>query len=343
MTLDAVAEAGFAASAAAVASERIPGAALGVVDAAGGRAVRFVGLAQREPSRVPLARETWFDLASLTKPIFTTTTILRLVERGRIALDDPIARAIPDLRQYDLEAAERKLTFRQLLAHDTFLPAVEPIYTYGHDPETLRAFVLQREWRRVATPVYCDINFILLGIALERLEGRALAELPTPPGTGFRPDPGACAATEHCRWRGRVLRGEVHDENAFALGGAAGHAGLFGTVDGVLDFAQALLAGRALASASVAAIRAEARPTRTLGWEIRHDAWSGGLACSAETIGHTGFTGTGLWIDWERKLAWTLLTNRVHPSRHVDTGIQPLRRATGDAVVAAFDRHRMPH
>jgi CubicO group peptidase (beta-lactamase class C family) len=134
-----------------------------------------------------------------------------------------------------------------------------------------------------------------------------------------------------------VLRGEVHDENAFALGGAAGHAGLFGTLDGVLDFARELLAGRALAPASVAAIRAEARPTRTLGWEIRHEGWAGGASCSPATIGHTGFTGTGLWLDWTRGLAWALLTNRVHPTRHADSGIQPLRRAVGDAVVAAFD------
>jgi len=303
------------------------------------KALRSAGMAALVPEAEPLTEAHWFDLASLTKVIATTTMVLTLAEQGRIDLDRPLTDAIPDLRQYDVaNAPERRLTFRHCLAHRTFLPAVEPIYTYGDDPETLRAFVLQREWRRVAMPVYCDINFILLGIALERLEGRALAALPTPPGTGFRPDPGACAATEHCRWRGRVLRGEVHDENAFALGGAAGHAGLFGTVDGVLDFAAALLAGRALTPASVAAIRTEARPTRTLGWEIRHEGWAGGGACSAATIGHTGFTGTGLWLDWERGLAWTLLTNRVHPSRHADSGIQPLRRAVGDAVIAAFDR-----
>jgi len=133
------------------------------------------------------------------------------------------------------------------------------------------------------------------------------------------------------------MRGEVHDENAFALGGAAGHAGLFGTIDGVLGFAEDLLAGRRLRAASRDALRAPQSPTRTLGWERRHEGWSGGLACSPETIGHTGFTGTGLWIDWTRGLAWALLTNRVHPSRHVDTGIQPLRRATSERLIAAFD------
>ena len=336
--IEAAAQQAFAPAAEAVADGRIPGAALGIVTADGRRATQIAGMAALVPELEALTERHWFDLASVSKVIATTTMILALAEQGRIDLDGPLTEAIPDLRHYDVaNAPERALTFRDCLAHRTFLPAVEPIYTYGDDPATLRAFVLQREWRRVAPPVYCDINFILLGIALERLAGLPLHALPTPSGTAFRPEPRACAATERCAWRGRVLKGEVHDENAFALGGAAGHAGLFGTVDGVLDFAAALLAGRALSPASVAAIRTEARPTRTLGWEIRHEGWAGGGACSAATIGHTGFTGTGLWIDWERGLAWTLLSNRVHPSRHADSGIQPLRRTTGDAVVAAFD------
>jgi CubicO group peptidase (beta-lactamase class C family) len=227
---------------------------------------------------------------------------------------------------------ERKLTFRQCLAHQTHLPGVEPLYTYGRDPATLRAFVLQREWR-AGLPVYSDINFILLGIAIERLTGRPLIEQPLPAGFSFRPEPFQCAATENCTWRGRVVRGEVHDENAYALGGASGHAGLFGAVDAVLDFAASLLDGTALAPASVAALRTKNAPTRTLGWEIAYPGWSGGDVCSAATIGHTGFTGTGLWIDWERDLAWTLLTNRVHPSRHTESGIVQLRRDTGNAIV----------
>ena len=122
------------------------------------------------------------------------------------------------------------------------------------------------------------------------------------------------------------MRGEVHDENAFALGGASGHAGLFGGIDAVLGFARALMAGEVLAPDTLATMRAPHSATRALGWEIRHPDWAGGLVCSPATIGHTGFTGTGLWIDWDRGLAWSLLTNRVHPTRHVDTGIQMLRR-----------------
>ena len=312
-------------------TQHIPGAVLGVATAAGDRAVQTFGLAQCEPEPVPLSRDTWFDLASLTKVLFTTPTILHLVARGRIALDDKLIVAIPDLRQYDADAAERRLTFRQCLSHQTHLPAVEPLYTHGQDPATLRAFILQRVWQQ-GPPVYSDINFMLLGIAIERLTGLVLNELPLPPGLTWRPDPAETAATERCTWRGRVMRAQVHDENAYALGGAAGHAGLFGTIDGVLDAAQRLLQGTEpwMAEASV---RQTAR--RCLGWEARHDGWSGGDACSDRTIGHTGFTGTGVWIDFRHGLAWALLTNRVHPTRHRDTGIVPLRRQVGDLIVEA--------
>ena len=308
---------------------RLPGAVLGVVTEAGDRAVHVLGHAQLVPGLVPMRRDTWFDLASLTKVIFTTTAILRLVAQDRIGLDDPLTVAVPDLRQYDLNAAERRLTFRQCLSHQTHLPAVEPLYTYGQDPDTLRAFILQRVWQ-AGPPVYSDINFMLLGIAIERLTGQRLADQPVAPGLTFRPDPAACAATECCTWRGRVLRGEVHDENAFALGGASGHAGLFGTIDGVLDFALELLRGT---EPALAPMRTPQSPTRTLGWEARHPGWSGGDLCSDATIGHTGFTGTGLWIDFARGIAWSLVTNRVHPTRHKDTGIQALRCRVGDLIV----------
>jgi CubicO group peptidase (beta-lactamase class C family) len=307
----------------------IPGAVLGVATATGDRAVATFGLAQREPDPVPLHRGTWFDLASLTKVLFTTPTILRLATEGRPALDETLVVAIPDLRQYDASAAERRLTFRQCLSHRTHLPAVEPLYTRGLDPATLRAFILQRVWRS-GPPVYSDINFILLGIAIERLAGCSLGDLPLPPGLAWRPEPAETAATERCTWRGRVMRGEVHDENAFALGGAAGHAGLFGTIDGVLDAARRLLEG---VDPWLAELRTRQSATRCLGWEARHEGWSGGNACSEDTIGHTGFTGTGVWIDFRRGLSWALLTNRVHPTRHRDTGFDALRRRVGDLII----------
>jgi CubicO group peptidase (beta-lactamase class C family) len=325
----------FAPAAQAVADGRIPGAALGIVAADGRRAIRFAGMAALLPEPEKLTEDHWFDLASLSKVIATTTMVLSLAEQGRIDLDRPLTDAIPDLRQYDVaNAAERRLTFRDCLAHRTFLPAVEPIYTYGDDPERLRAFVLQREWRH-GPPVYSDINFILLGIAIERIAGAPLTAWPLGPGLSFGPPPGPAVATEACSWRGRVMKGEVHDENAWALGGAPGHAGLFGTVAGVLGFAAGLLDGSGASQFALRAIRTPVHAHRTCGWERRFDGWHGGDACSGATIGHTGFTGTGLWVDFERGLAWTLLTNRVHPSRHRETGIAALRRATGDAVAAA--------
>ena len=334
--IEEAAERAFEPARQAVDEGRIPCAALGIVAADGSQAVRFAGMAALVPKPEALTPNHWFDLASLSKVIATTTMVLKLAEQGRLDLDRPLTDAVPDLRQYDVAgAAERRLTFRDCLAHRTFLPAVEPIYTYGDDPDRLRAFVLQREWRHGA-PVYSDINFILLGIAVERVTGAPLSDWPLPPGIAYGPPPGPAVATEACTWRGRVMKGEVHDENAFALGGAPGHAGLFGTVAGVLGYARGLLDGTA-SSFLLDAIRTRVHANRTHGWEKSFASWHGGDACSAETIGHTGFTGTGLWVDFDRGLAWTLLTNRVHSTRHRETGIVALRRETGEAVVEAFD------
>lgn len=331
-------EQAFRPAAEAVAAGRIPGATLGVVAADGRRWMTHAGMAALVPEPEPLTLDHWFDLASVSKVIATTTMILSLADRGVLDLDRPLTDAIPDLRQYDVDnAAERRLTFRDCLVHRTFLPAVEPIYTYGDDPARSRAFVLQREWRH-GRAVYSDINFILLGIAVERLTGEPLSSWPLGTGLSYGPPPGPAVATERCNWRERVLKGEVHDENAFALGGAAGHAGLFGTVAGVLEFAQGLLDGSGATPAMLDAIRTPAHEHRTCGWERKFDGWHGGDACSPETIGHTGFTGTGLWVDFDRQLAWTLLTNRVHPTRHRETGIFELRRATGEAVINSSKR-----
>jgi CubicO group peptidase (beta-lactamase class C family) len=337
MNLQAVCDRGFEPALAAVQRGDIPAAALGVVTATGESAACLAGMAALEPAREALTRDHWFDLASLSKVISTNTIILMLADQGRLELDRPLTDAIPDLRQYDVaNAPERSLTFRDCLMHQTFLPAVEPIYTYDADPARLRAFVLQREWRH-GPPVYSDINFILLGIAIERVTGVPLSDWPLGRGLGYGRPPGPAVATEFCSWRGRTLKGEVHDENAFALGGATGHAGVFGTVDGVLGFARTLLDGSLLSPAMMAEIRTAGDRHRTCGWQKAFPGWHGGSRCSAETIGHTGFTGTGLWIDFDRGLAWTLLTNRVHPSRHRDSGIAALRPAVGERLISAWE------
>ena len=314
----------------ACATGRIPGGVLGVVTGDGVRRVQATGLAQTVPDTVAMHSNTWFDLASLTKVIFTTEHILAHAAAMRIDLDAPLISVLHDLRQYDSTAWERQVTFRQCLGHQTPFPAVEPIYTRGGDPARLRAFVLQREWKK-GPPVYSDINFILLGIALERLDGCGLYDMDPGPGFSFRPAAAQSAATEACSWRGQVMRGAVHDENCFALQGA-GHAGLFGTAGAVLDFAHGLLRREAAGDAHTRLLRTPLSDTRAHGWEIAHEGWHGGTRCSGATIGHTGFTGTGLWIDFAAARAWTLLTNRVHPSRHSDSGISRLRRAVGTEI-----------
>ena len=323
----------FAPLGASVEARRIPGGVLGIVERNGVRAVRATGWAQLVPTKRPMTEATWFDLASLTKVIFTTPRILALAESGVIDLDAPLVSVLPDLRQYDAKAWERGVTFRQCLGHQTPFPAVVPIYTYGRDADLLRAFVLQREWVK-GEPVYSDINFILLGLALERIEGKTIRQMDPGPGFAFSAPPDEAAATEDCTWRHRVLSGEVHDDNCAALEGA-GHAGLFGTASSILDYAHGLLAGTTASASAIALMRQPLSATRTHGWERATPGWSGGDRCSPRTIGHTGFTGTGLWIDFDAGRAWTLLTNRIHPTRHFDSGIAELRRSTGDLINGA--------
>lgn len=328
-TAENIAQRAFEPVQAAIDAGKIPGGVLGVVTADGTTAILSAGHAQTVPHQRPMQKYTWFDLASLTKVIFTTSRIIDYALEGRIDLDAPLISVLPDLRQYDADAWERKVTFRACLGHQTPFPAVEPIYTYGRDPDLLRAFVLQREWRKGA-PVYSDINFILLGFALERIEGCKIRDMIPPKGFAFSAPRHACAATEDCTWRSKIMCGEVHDDNCYALQGA-GHAGLFGTADAVLGFAADLL--KNADSEKVALMRTRLSEKRSHGFEHRHEGWPGGDTCSATTIGHTGFTGTGLWADFDNGVGWTLLTNRIHPTRHFDSGIAELRRAVGDLVV----------
>ncbi|TDL83505.1 class A beta-lactamase-related serine hydrolase [Palleronia sediminis] len=307
---------------AAVSAGRIPGGVLAARDQGGARRYHFTGHASLLPTRRTMTRDTVFDLASPTKVLFTTRRILDHAEAGRIALDAPLGTVLDDAA-----GAVRGVSFADCLAHRTGFPATWPLYARGDGPAALRAFVLGQDWPR-GDPVYSDLNFILLGIALERIEGRSILSMPPRAGLTFAPDPADCAATEACPWRGRILCGEVHDENAFALEGA-GHAGLFGTAAAVLAAGETLLD---LGPDHPERRRMSAR--RGIGWEARHDGWPGGDGASEAARGHTGFTGTGVWVDPARGLAWALLTNRVHPSRHAESGIDALRRAVGDALTS---------
>ena len=315
---------------AAIGAGRIPGGVLGMVNAEGKRWVRHAGRAQVVPVERALTEDSWFDLASLTKVLFTTPAILALADAETIDLDAPLTSVLPDFRHHAPDTWERKITFRQCLGHQTAFPASPPIYTFGRDPDLLRTFILQHDWTAGAS-VYSDVNFILLGFVLERLNKGWIRTLDPGPGFSWAPDPALTAATEDCYWRHRVLVGEVHDDNCAALEGA-GSAGLFGTVCSVLDFAQGLLDGTGASAKAIELMRTPIHGNRTHGWEKPYIGWSGGEWCSAATIGHTGFTGTGLWLDFDAGRAWTLLTNRVHPTRHFESGIFALRRAVGDAI-----------
>ncbi|MDB5045425.1 MAG: beta-lactamase [Deinococcus sp.] len=320
----------------AVSSGGVPGAALGVVWATGKRDTLTLGHAQLLPAAVPLQADFWWDLASLTKPLFTARAILRAVEAGRLDLDDPLAAFLPDLAWMQATALKER-TLRQLLTHTAGLPAWSPLYTWG-DAATIRARVLQEPWNLTepGPVVYSDLGYILLGRVLERVYGQPLRDFTLDNGLTFAPDSAQSVATEHCLWRERTLRGETHDENAAALGGVSGHAGLFGTLEGILAQAEALLRGGWLSlAAQTLAVQPHAEG-RTLAFVQAQPGWSGGGLCSPHAFGHTGFTGTGLWVDPVRGAAWVLLTNRVHPTRHSGFDIQGLRRAVGNTLLAGL-------
>lgn len=316
----------------AVESGRIPAAALGVAGLNGFTAMRCWGVKHLEQPQA-IDPDTLFDLASLTKVLFTVPQVLHLVEEGLADLDDPLARFLPELDWMQASELPRR-TLRQLLTHVAGLPAWEAIYTWGTEAQTLKQRILQHRWELgpEGANLYSDIGYILLGLVLERVRGQPLVRFTLPQGLCFNPtEPQNCAATEHDPWRGRTLQGEVHDENCYALGGATGHAGLFGSLRGVLNYVQRLMQGGVLSPAALAEMRRSQHAERALGWQIPQPAFSGGSLCSRQTLGHTGFTGTGVWLDFERGYAWALLTNRVHPSRH-----QELRRSVGNAIAAAW-------
>jgi CubicO group peptidase (beta-lactamase class C family) len=239
----------------------------------------------------------------------------------------------------------------ELATHTSGLPAWQPLYTLGLDRPTLLARVLHTPLAKPPGTIdYSDLGFIILGHLMERIRARPLDELANElfarlglqNELSFHPPKDApVAPTEDCPWRGRVLRGEVHDENAFALHGVAGHAGLFGTLRGVCGYVKALLNGRLHTGAVLTYLSQEharaASPDlerRGFGWALMHPGWSGGDLMSAHSIGHTGFTGTGVWIDLDRGHYSVLLTNRVHPSRHIESNIVGLRRAFNHAAHA---------
>ncbi|WP_155300080.1 serine hydrolase domain-containing protein [Deinococcus kurensis] len=306
--------------------------ALGVVTADGRRDTLILGHTRH--GGPALSGDEWWDLASLTKPLFTAREVLRAAEEGLLDLDDPLGPHLPDLAWMQ-DTPLRDRTLRELLTHTAGLPAWTPMYTWG-DAATIRARFLQEPWAMTdpGSVRYSDLGYGLLGRVLERVRARPLRDFPLDAGLSFTPGAAQTVSTEVCAWRERLLTGETHDENAAALGGVAGHAGLFGTLDGVLAQAGRLLRGGWLSPAAQHLALTPQVPGRTLAFVHAGPGWSGGSLCSPHAAGHTGFTGTGLWVDPPRGLAWALLTNRVHPTRRSPFDIQGLRRAVGNTLSA---------
>ena len=298
----------------------------------------------------PATTETIFDLASLTKVLSTASLLMRAIEHGGIALDDPVAVYIEEWRGDD----RSDVTIRDLLSHCSGLPDHRHYYReYANQDAFRRAIAAEPlEYKPRSRAMYSDLGFMLLGFILERgfkLADRfdaAKAEITPADDLQFHPPAvwsTRTAPTEIDWWRGRLLRGEVHDENTFALGGAAGHAGLFGTGAAVGSFARHLLqvlggrtgAFRAETVREFTTRRPDVPGSRALAWDTMLPTSSCGTLMSPRAFGHTGFTGTSLWIDPDREAYVVLLTNRVHPTR-ANTTIQDVRRRFHDSVMLAL-------
>lgn len=332
------------------------------------------GRLSQEPEAPPTREDTVFDLASLTKVVATTTLVMTLIEEGRLRLSDPVSRWLPDWRGRD----RAQVAVEDLLAHTGGLTAWVPLYRDCAGRVEMEAAICEfpLEYRPRSQAVYSDLGFILLGFVIEDAGGAPLDEQFATVRNRMGPDaasspsafsrqPGAgygeplaftppsswrhrIAPTEVDAWRGRLLIGEVHDENAWALGGIAGHAGLFGTAAAVGCFARAILDLRLGGRTRAGLARPEtvARFTRrgkvpgssrALGWDTMLPTSSCGTRMSREAFGHTGFTGTSLWIDPVLDVYVVLLSNRVSPSRANDR-IRNVRPALHDAVIEDLEK-----
>jgi CubicO group peptidase (beta-lactamase class C family) len=303
---------------------------------------------------IPMRTDTIFDLASVSK-LFTSIVVMQQVEAGRIDLDASLAGYVPEFA----ENGKGDITVRQLLTHTSGLPAWLPLWRDHPDPASRIHAALTAKLRTEpgTTYEYSDLNLIGLGVLVERVSGQSLDQLVAdgitePLGmvdTGYNPDPAVrqrIAATEFQAVPDRgIVHGEVHDENAWSLGGVAGHAGVFSTADDLAVLAQTLLNGgtydgvRILRQSSVEQMirnfnTAFPGDSHGLGFELNQRWYMSGLA-SPRTAGHTGYTGTSLVIDFPSQSFAILLTNRVHPSRSWGSN-NPARRAVSQALAMSM-------
>ncbi|MEJ2581599.1 MAG: serine hydrolase, partial [Acidobacteriota bacterium] len=303
--------------------------------------------------------DTIYDLASLTKVVATTTMAMIMVDEGRLDLDEKVQDYLPLFQG----PGKNKVTVRHLLTHRSGIDWWAPLYKELQGPEAYlqRIQGMALVYEPGTDYKYSDLGMILLGEILQRVSGQPLEEFVRErvfeplkmtdtlyrPGADLLP---RIAPTEYDDWRGRMIRGDVHDENAFALGGVAPHAGLFSTAGDLARFAQMLVNGgvlehhRIISRETVGLFTRKAGDegsTRALGWDTKSPENStAGSYFSPRSFGHTGFTGTSIWIDPDRELFLILLTNRVHPTRENQL-IREARPAVADAVVNALtDEYR---
>ena len=334
----------------AVADSAFPGAFVVVGRRSGIIAQLGAGHLDLAPSPVPDEHTLW-DMASLTKVLALTSAMMQLVEQGKVELDAPVQRYLPQWTGPN----KARVTVRDLLTHRSGLPAWRPIYKEATTPAEALALV-------VATPldtlpgvrmVYSDLGAILMGeivraVSGQRIDAYTRDHVFAPLGmkeTGYLPDPSLLsriAPTEVDPWRQRHLRGEVHDENAFALGGVSAHAGLFSTGADLARLAQAYLNGGMFGGVRIfkestirqfTTVQDAAFSNRALGWETPTGGNSAGHLMTRPAFGHTGFTGTSFWVDPADDLFVIMLTNRVNPTR-ANTKISAWRQAVADAAVS---------
>jgi CubicO group peptidase (beta-lactamase class C family) len=344
-----------------VSSGVFPGAVLAAAEKGRQVFLESVGFARLSPERL-MTTGTVFDLASLTKPLATAVSFMVLAQMGAVALDDKLGDLVGAFRHRDKSG----ITVRQLLSHRSGMPAYQPYFEKlrSISPEkridTLREFLVAEPlaYRPGTACIYSDLGFMILQWILEDITHQGLDDFVARAvhgplrikdlffrSVGTQKDNLVYAATEDCPWRGRILEGEVHDDNASVVGGVGGHAGLFGTAQAGLCLLQTLLdawkgnpqAGLFQSEIVRAFFQRQPGPgSWALGFDTptRPDS-SSGRYFADDSVGHLGFTGTSFWMDLEKEIIVVLLTNRVHPSR-ANNRIKQFRPMIHDAVMAAL-------
>jgi uncharacterized protein YbbC (DUF1343 family)/CubicO group peptidase (beta-lactamase class C family) len=344
-----------AAVAEAIAQERCPGAVVLVIRDGKVAFRKAYGLRARQPREEAMTTDTIFDLASLTKPVTTASSVMHLVQQGKLRLEDPVAKHMPEFGKHGKD----RITVLQLLLHTSGLIADNPLRDYQDGKK--QAIERINDLRLVAEPgrrfIYSDVGYIVLGELVEKLSGQPLDEYARKnlfeplglPELTYRPGKtlvDRCAPTEAVN--GRWLRGEVHDPRARAVGGVAGHAGLFGTADDLAVYAQMVLDGgvsrtrQILDKKTVRLLttpQAVPRGMRTPGFDAR-TSYSANRGDYFGGFGHTGFTGTSLWVDPASRTTVIVLTNRVHPT--IKGNVTRLRSQIASIVSAAIVRPPFP-